>query len=427
VEVPHHCRRQAPPRGALPRVGHAHRGRARDELARAEQIAEQLSRTARELGAQSIADARAQLTIPSDETVDEWFKRYDAHLVERGLSSLRDIRGHYKNHIAPILGSIEIRLVRRDHIEAVRDSLDRKIRDGYTDANGKQREVTWKTAANVWGTCTKMFDEAAHSKRRDLVVRADDPTDRVKGPDRGTEKQKPILYPSEVLALLSCERVPLYRRRVYAVAIYLGARANELAALTAADLDLDHGRVTIAKQVDRETGEDRQTKTRRARSFDIEPELLPLLHVLVSERPAGRLLHLPPDEDRAELLRKDLRTTGVERAELFVEEDEMRERLKFHNLRDTCRTWMAKRGDEPLRIQWRGGHTDFAMTQKYIAAGKNLGARFGQPFAPLPSAVLVAGLLAGLSASSKRQKPSHRIDERASVVTPTGLEPVLPA
>ena len=42
----------------------------------------------------------------------------------------------------------------------------------------------------------------------------------------------------EVVALLSCTKVPIHWRVLYAVAIYTGARAGELAALSAPDADL---------------------------------------------------------------------------------------------------------------------------------------------------------------------------------------------
>jgi Phage integrase family len=40
--------------------------------------------------------------------------------------------------------------------------------------------------------------------------------------------------------------------------------------------------------------------------------------------------------------------------------------LAWHDLRATGITWMAIRGDDPLHIQHRAGHTSFATTQRYI-------------------------------------------------------------
>jgi integrase len=46
--------------------------------------------------------------------------------------------------------------------------------------------------------------------------------------------------------------------------------------------------------------------------------------------------------------------------------DDTRKRLRFHDLRGTGLTWMAIRGDDPLKIQQRAGHRTFEMTHKYI-------------------------------------------------------------
>jgi len=84
------------------------------------------------------------------------------------------------------------------------------------------------------------------------------------------------------------------------------------------------------KQVDRDTGKMRPTKTRRVRAIDVEPHLLPLLEVLVEEAgEGGRLLRMPPDEDRADLLRRHLRVAGCTRESLFAD-DELRAPIKFH-------------------------------------------------------------------------------------------------
>jgi hypothetical protein len=93
---------------------------------------------------------------------------------------------------------------------------------------------------------------------------------------------------------------------------------------------------------------------------------------------------MPPPEDRAELLRKDLRTVGVTRAELHIERDPLQRAIVFHDLRDTGLTHMAVRGDSPVVVQWAGGHTDFKTTQGYIARGQVEARRIGAPLPPLP-------------------------------------------
>jgi hypothetical protein len=46
---------------------------------------------------------------------------------------------------------------------------------------------------------------------------------------------------------------------------------------------------------------------------------------------------------------------------------------------------MVVRGDDPLKIRHRAGHTDFATTQRYIRLAEALREGFGTPFPALPS------------------------------------------
>jgi integrase len=229
-----------------------------------------------------------------------------------------------------------------------------------------------------------------------LRVLTANPLGGVRGPDGGDERQGQILYSDELLALLRgaavkpwLPAVPLYRRQTYAMAVYEKARSSELEALTAADVDLKHMTITIEKQADRASKGrkgTKQTKTRRVRTVDIEPHVLALVEDLVA-RPRGkdgRLLHMPPPEDRAELLRKDLLTVGVTRAVLHIEGDPLQRAITLHDLRDTGLTHMAVRGDSPIAIQWAGGHTDFKTTQGYLDRGRVERQRIGSPLPPLP-------------------------------------------
>jgi integrase len=316
---------------------------------------------------------------PKHETCAEWWDRYFDLQTKKGRVTVKDARGRVKNWVLPILKGKVMRLVTPDDLRRVVNRIDEAIESGA---------IKSKTGDNIWGDVTSAFRAACSSKVTELRIREDNPTEKVEGPESGPDREKPILYPTEIVALLSCEEVPVERRRIYALALYLGARSNELAALQASSFDLEHQQVTIDRQVDRETKDDRQTKTRRVRSFTLEPAVLELLAAMCDDRPRGRLLDMPPDEERAALLRQDLLTAKVTRAALHVENDPLRVPLWFHHLRDTCLTMMAIRGDDPLKIQFRGGHTDFKMTQKYISRAKNLPPNIGVPFPEIPESLL---------------------------------------
>lgn len=257
---------------------------------------------------------------PSSETFKEWLERLHAAKEAKGLSTVKDMRGRAARWVLPVFGDKDIRTIARQDGERLVAKLDAAVADFMKQGPGKGR-LSPSTAANVWGDVTHAFDEACNAKDPGLRVLEKDPLAGVRGPDAGEDRQGQILYSDELTALLrgvavdpdTIAHVPLYRRQCYAMAVYTKARASELEALTAADVDLPHGTIIIAKQADRTSkgrSQTKATKTKRIRTVDIEPHLLPLVKALVS-RPqgkGGRLLHMPPPEDRAELLRKDLLT-----------------------------------------------------------------------------------------------------------------------
>ncbi len=262
------------------------------------------------------------------------------------------------------------------------ERLDRKVRAG---------DYGWKTALHVWSNVRTMFRDACGSKLRELRIRDDNPAIGVQAPDRGVSKSKQYLYPSEFLTLVSCERVPLRWRRVFALGAYCYARPGELEALRWEDVDLEHGVMHIHRAVDcvRAPGVVKSTKTKLARKVPIEPALLPMLTAMHAEcRGKGRVISMPSDSERPRKLRKYLARAGVERAELFKTEATRRAITFYDATRATGITWMAVRGDDPLKIMQRAGHTTFDTTMIYIREAENVRAGFGDPFPPLPAALL---------------------------------------
>jgi integrase len=64
-------------------------------------------------------------------------------------------------------------------------------------------------------------------------------------------------------------------------------------------------------------------------------------------------------------LRRWLWKAGVRRPELH-QGSPTRKPLTWHDLRATGATWMAVRGDDPLKIKQRCGHASFTTTEIYI-------------------------------------------------------------
>lgn len=321
--------------------------------------------------------------LPGESPAD-WFDGFLKVREAKGETTVIDKRGHIQNHILPVLKHLErMADLSTDDCEAVRNALDAKI--ASTDP---EVHISPKTAANIWATLKAACKEMCRSKRPELRIRRDNPSADVEPPETGDDRSKTFLYPSEFLRLVSCADVPLYWRRLYAVAVYTGCRAGELGALLRSDVDVEHGIISITKAVDRRTGEIKSTKTGKTRDIPIEPNIATLLRVLLAQD-GPRWLRMPPDEDRAELLRAHLAKAGVTRAALTADDD-LHKPITFHDLRGTYATWAAVRGDDPLRIKQRCGHASFQTTEGYIRAAEVLraGAGFGVPFPALPAELI---------------------------------------
>lgn len=322
--------------------------------------------------------AQAKPDVDGAAAGDRWFEAWERSRVAKGLTSTRDNRGHYEHHIRPALAGKHVRDWTAEDLRALVAALDTKV---------ERDEMSAKSAANVWRTATKMCSDAVGSKVEALRVRKDNPAADVEGPETGDEREKQFLYPSELLRVVSCDDIPLRWRRAIALAVYLFPRAGELRALRWEDVDLEHGTVHVHRAFERRTRTTKSTKSGKGRRFAIEPMILPLLEAIHAESGGeGLVMDLP--NRLASRLREWLPLAGVTRRELLDEKSKTTKPLAFHDLRATGLTWMAVRGDEPLKIMQRAGHTDFATTQIYVRTAEAVRDGFGEPFPALPTSLL---------------------------------------
>jgi integrase len=328
----------------------------------------------------------------------QWWASYSRH---RSSLSLISIDGAYRTHIVPVIDKpwAEVSSAER---ERLRDALDAKARAGA---------IASKTAFNVWSVWTTAAKAAAgqwkKDKSRKLRARADNPCAGIAAPDRDGDKELQWLYPNEFLALVACEALPREFRQLYALATYLFLRGGELKALTWPDVDIERGIISVRRSYDRSTGRIKQTKTgnKGMRRFAVEPELLPLLRAMHADANGqGPVVDMRQQKWWAADLRKHLEAAGIKREALFATDD-TRKRLRFHDLRGTGLTWMAIRGDDPLKIQQRAGHRTFEMTQKYIRTAEAVGEVIGATFPPLPDC-----LIAGRYRQSNRPSDAQPIE-----------------
>lgn len=353
---------------------------------------------------------RARLIVDG-ELVRDWYERWLAAREEKGLSTKAD-RSHLNTHILAEIGDVVMRDLKPSDLERVVRRLDGLVTKG---------KLRWKSALNIWGTVTVAMDDASRGKVAELRVFEEDPTKKVRGPDRGVDTEKVHLFPGELLQLMACGGVggvPHHRRRAYAIGIYLYLRPAELEALTWGDIDLERGQVTIQRSIDRESGEAGSPKAGRARAtHDLEPAIIPLLRAMHTKGATGPVVgRLGDDRELAEILRRDLLTAGVTRTELhFASDDPPREWMRMHDLRTTGVTWMAVRGDEPMMIMARAGHADLKTTLGYVSRSALVRRGYGAVFPEIP-----AELLQNESAPQLAPRSARRGNSRGGVAEAHG-------
>jgi integrase len=276
-----------------------------------------------------------------EESCDQWHDRYLAYCKQRGVGTTGDKKYRWGKRISARLQDRTMAQVMRDEIEGVRDDLDAAILDG---------RIAPKTAQNAWGELTVSFGEACSSKRKDLKVRDDNPTNGVQPPETGVGRAKCYPYPSEFLAIASCDDVPLEWREIHTIAAYTYVRPGELWVLDWTDVDLDDEKIHITKAWDFKNKRIKSTKTHETRDVPIHPNLLPLLKRMHT-RAGGIGLVVPalaatnPDE-MAEVTRKHFELANCKRPSFQEHQDRTSRRLP---LMARCRMHVGDRREREGR------------------------------------------------------------------------------
>ncbi len=106
---------------------------------------------------------------------------------------------------------------------------------------------------------------------------------------------------------------------------------------------------------------------------------MPLLRAMHAEaKGKGAVVSLPRRPGSPRSSASYLKRADIERDDLFTS-DATRKAVTFHDLRATGITWCAVRGDDPLKIMQRAGHTvEFSTTQIHLREAENLSRGFGE-------------------------------------------------
>jgi integrase len=187
---------------------------------------------------------------------------------------------------------------------------------------------------------------------------------------KSANKAKSCLFPDEDGKLVSCAAVPLERRIAYGILMREGMRASELGELRWRDVDLGRGRVRLD-----------ENKTDDPRAWALSPDVVRVL-AWWKKRTAGEaddlvLGGLDLTQGPRWLRGKtwalktrhknevgDLRTAGVDRAELF-ERSKSRMPIRVHDLRATFVTVSLANGRTEQWVSDRTGHRSSQMLALY--------------------------------------------------------------
>jgi integrase len=355
------------------------KGRAKERAAaHAEQLTQQGVTTRR------VKACEALQPSPDKKAMEEWLGLWYAARIADGLKSPDDNMSHYREHIGPLTGWAHIRNWTSALLRSVSLALKNKI---------TAKEMSRKTAVNIWSTVTTMCADSVEHESDEIRCRSDNPAEFVRGPKKGKPRDKPYLYPSDVMTFINDEQPPALWRVLVPVAVYTYLRDGELRVLTCGDVDLEHEVISVNKAWIRKRGKRAgyvgPPKGGKHRKVRIEPTLRPLLEALTVGRSAHEPLfpNWPSERDMARGFRRWLWNAGVRRTELHEATDTTRP-IWFHDLRATGITWRAVRDDPKFEIQYHAGHAQFSTTERYLILGALIRPAFGEVFPALPEILI---------------------------------------
>ena len=423
------------PNGQVKRFSLDPRATKAEALARAAEIAQMFESgkfeqpsSGRQLRAAGLASVPSDNEYALVNAVHRW-----SGIRSSKLASSADSHGHLINHFVPHAPH-DVRDITSETMDTFAEYLEMTVDEGG---------LAPKTARNVWGSTAKFCKDL--SRKRGFKLLSEDPCRNAERPELGNaQRSKPWLFPNEATQLFECEGVPLGRRRIYASAIYLAARAAEIAGMVWADYEPEANRFHIHRQKDRKTGELVPTKTALPRYVPVCEALGELFGAMRDQTDPAPSDAIFPNIDKVEslasLLREDLMTAGLTRASLFAN-DATNRHMVFHDHRASGITWWVIEGVNPLWIQARAGHRDLSTTQRYIRAAETVGINAGTPFpslsalleptnplgqkklSPILSPPMSLPACAPLQPSEIKEAPEHlHVPGPAS---PTGFEPGL--
>lgn len=296
--------------------------------------------------------------VPSKITVREWLKNWlTDYLGNVKPSTALLYRQQAEMYIIPRLGSLKLEALTSDDIQKFYNELFRSKEDGG-------RGLSAKTVKNVHG----VFHKALEQAKKNHVLRFN-PSDACELPRIYKQEIKPLNR--EQAAAFLREIQGHTHEYLFQIALFTGMRQGELLGLSWDNIDLDHGTLTVKRQLCREKKKGGKyyfspPKNNKSRALTLAPSVVRLLRWqklkqngdrlkageaweetgLVFTNPTGGCLSYRTVYDCFKLVMKKLGLPDI----------------RFHDLRHTYAVFALQSGDDIKTVQENLGHATAAFT-----------------------------------------------------------------
>ncbi|WP_337969971.1 site-specific integrase [Virgibacillus salexigens] len=285
---------------------------------------------------------------PSKMTFEEYITNWLDNKQDISRETRETNRGHLKNHIVPVIGSVPLQKVNVMHIEKLTKSMkDKKLADG--------------TIKKVFNLVNTAFRSA---EKRELISK--NPFNLLDKGSKPRDSKAKIDYWTleEVRKFFS---VLEHRQKIlFVLAIHTGMRRGEMLGLRWKDINFENRQIRISQSLKPRQGLTEGVKTDAGyRSITISPfvisELKKHRNMIVQEK----LAHDEYDDHDLVICQENGKPVSLGNFTKFwnrmIEKTEMRY-IRFHDLRHTCASLLLSAGTHPKIVQELLGHSSIKIT-----------------------------------------------------------------
>lgn len=206
--------------------------------------------------------------------------------------------------------------------------------------------------------CLAVARQVFNHARRLGLYQGDPPTSKVKKPTPDNRRLRFLTIQEAKSLLKVLAKASPEVRDMALLSLHTGMRAGEVRSLTWADVDIEHGLLTL-----------RDTKNQRTRHAFMTEAVKDMLRSRQATGPET-LVFCGPDGKRRSPVAKTFRH-AVEKLGLNQGITDPRQRVCYHTLRHTFASWLVMRGTPLYTVQKLMGHQTSTMTERYSHLAPN--------------------------------------------------------